>query len=138
MINACDVNRVVREDFWLFGVSFFPPCVLVTFSLKIVIFSISSTLPLCSVLLSLFWHGLVPSGPSFWVSCGFPRAGYASSSLRKVMGPMKATNLAHLAFFALLLLLCYSAPGCPLPFIQFQPSPLVGSLVSFLAGVSAS
>ena len=116
----------------------FPPCVLVTFSLEIVIFSISSTLPLCSVLLSLFWHGLVPSGPSFWVSCGFPRAGFASSSLRKLIGLMKATNLDRLAFFALLLFLCCSAPGFLLPFFEFQsPSPLVGSLIYFLAGVSA-
>ena len=60
-----------------------------------------------------------------------------SSSLRKLPGPMKATNLDHLAFFALLLF-CYSARSFPLPFIQFQvPSPLVGSLISFLVGVSA-
>ena len=76
--------------------------------------------PLRSVLLSLFWHGLVPSGSSFWVPCGFPRAGFASSSLRKLIGLMKATNLAHLAVFTLLLLLCYSAPGFPLPFFSIS------------------
>ena len=45
MISGRDVRRVMREDFSLSGVSFFPPCVFVTFSLKIAIFSISSTLP---------------------------------------------------------------------------------------------
>ena len=42
----------------------------------------------------------------------------------------------HLAFFALLLLLCYSARGFPLPFIQFQaPSPsVVSSSLRTLSG----
>ena len=128
MINGRDVRRVMREDFSLSGVSFFSPLRLCNFLSQNCHFFHFKHIPLRSVLLSLFWQGLVPSGPSFWVPCSFPRAGSASSSLRKLIGLMKATNLGRLAFFALRLLLCCSAPGFPLPFFEFQaPSPLVGS-----------
>ena len=62
MINGRDVRRVMREDFSLSGVSFFPPCVFVTFSLKIAIFPFQAPSPsLGSPVPLLAWVG------AFWV-----------------------------------------------------------------------